>query len=333
MWKRLGAGGALFILLAVAAVPGATQERPEREKDPLARAEEALERARAAVDEERIREAMARAEVGLERARRELERMRLDTIRVFREGFLRAFAPTPLLGLQFGTEAGDDHPGGVRLSGVVPGSAAEEAGLRSGDVVVEVNGHDLSRPLPDEELDEGAGSPASQRLRALTGDLEEGDTVRIVYHRDGDRRTASLEARRLAPWRSVTMRGFGPEGWEGRAFRFEGDTILVWPPRAPSPPGVWGPSTASARFGLRLMDLNPDLGAYFDREEGVLVLEVRDDAPLELRAGDVILRIDGREVEDARHATAILQSYRSGEELRVEVLRRGRTERVEGRVP
>lgn len=71
---------------------------------------------------------------------------------------------------------------GVRISGVVPGSPAAAAGLREGDVIVQL----AETPIPD--------------LRALSEALKRlkpGDTVSIVVLRGGDRRTlqAILAAR------------------------------------------------------------------------------------------------------------------------------------------
>jgi acetylornithine deacetylase/succinyl-diaminopimelate desuccinylase-like protein len=67
---------------------------------------------------------------------------------------------------------------GYRLSGVSPGSPAEAAGLREGDVIVRVD---------DVEI---AG------LRDLSRALEErspGDTVTVVYQRDGQEHEAAVE--------------------------------------------------------------------------------------------------------------------------------------------
>jgi S1-C subfamily serine protease len=261
-------------------------------------------------------------EEALERARAQLQELRMDTIRV-----IRSMAPQPRIGLEFSPAPVEGVPGGVRLTGVTRGSAAADRGLRAGDVIVEMNGHDLSRPLPGERL-EGDDSPAAHRLSKIASELDEGDTVRVVYLRDGERRTAELDVRLLSPFGSVVVRGVEP--W------LRGDTILVWPRGGQQPrfemnfPDMFRPGTGA--LGVRLMDLSPELGAYFGRDEGVLILEVDDDAPLALRPGDVLLRVDGREVEDTRHAHSILRSYRSGEPIRVEVLRQGREIGVEGTV-
>lgn len=65
---------------------------------------------------------------------------------------------------------------GLRISGVVPGTAAAAAGLREGDVIVRL------------------GARAVERFEDLIGVLRErkpGDTVRLVYLRSGEPHTTS----------------------------------------------------------------------------------------------------------------------------------------------
>ena len=83
--------------------------------------------------------------------------------------------------------------------------------------------------------------------------------------------------------------------------------------------------------GVELIELNEDLGSYFDATQGVLVTEVVEESSLGLRPGDVLQAIDGREVEDPAHARRILQSYRTDEEIRLRVVRQGREIEVLGR--
>jgi S1-C subfamily serine protease len=71
---------------------------------------------------------------------------------------------------------------GLRLADVMPGSAAERAGVREGDVIVRF-----------------AGEPVSgfEDIRRLIEAKKPGDTVDVVFLRDGEDRTAStaLDAR------------------------------------------------------------------------------------------------------------------------------------------
>lgn len=252
------------------------------------------------------------------------------------------------LGVEFDRVRDEEvHRGGVLLSGVRRGSPAAEAGLEAGDRILRFDDISLDRPLPEgeEELDAEL-APSVARLLHLARALEPGQTVRLRVERDGEERTVEVTARRL-PGLSVAAFRM-PEGAMGW------DTILVWPPgmRGAPPERLWWGPQAPPSFrgpegrvplafpgfgigplGLRLHDLNEGLARYFGRTEGALILEAPEDGPLPVEAGDVIIAVDGREVEDAAHAGRILRSYRSGEDVTLTVWREGREVRVEGRVP
>jgi hypothetical protein len=77
----------------------------------------------------------------------------------------------------FGIVAGPHLPGdGLRLADVVPQSAAERAGLAEGDVIVRFAG----RPVDGFE-----------DLRGALADRKPGETVEVVYLRDGEDRTVT----------------------------------------------------------------------------------------------------------------------------------------------
>lgn len=225
---------------------------------------------------------------------------------------------------------------GVLVTRVQPHGPAMEAGVREGDVVVAFDETLLSRPLADqaeEGLDPDLPAPAA-RLVHLTSRLEPGDTVRLRLRRDGEEREVELvtaRARgpahvRAGPPRIRLRRPHSPPGTEIRdLWRRPGPMAGGWPTLDIRRPG--------ARLGLQLHDLNKGLARYFGTERGALILEKPSRPELPLEAGDVILAIDGREVEDAAHAAAILRSYRSGEPMTLELLREGRTVQVEIPVP
>ncbi|HSE44288.1 MAG TPA: PDZ domain-containing protein, partial [Gemmatimonadales bacterium] len=84
---------------------------------------------------------------------------------------------------------------------------------------------------------------------------------------------------------------------------------------------------------LDLVDLNPDLGDYFGTKTGVLVVKTPSDSTLPLKAGDVILKIDGREPKSVSQAERILRSYDSGETAKLEVMRKQKRITVSWAVP
>lgn len=236
---------------------------------------------------------------------------------------------------------------GARVEDLLEDGPAAEAGLRAGDVVVSFDGHDLLQALDPEverdfDLDQ---SVPVQRLLALARRLEPGQEVDVVYLRDGERRTATLEARNLGRWgvRAFALpdmealgRRFeihGPDGQRARVF-VSGDGRFD---RCPERPGT-GDGPAALVFGdacpggLRLVALNPGLGEYFGTDEGVLVADVHPDSPLGLRPGDVIQRIGARDADTPDRVGRILRSYEEDEAIPFHIVRDGRPMDVQGRL-
>lgn len=244
-------------------------------------------------------------------------------------------------------QAPDMDAQGARVEGLLEGGPADEAGLRAGDVVVSFDGHELLRAL-DPEVEEGFDLDQSvpvQRLLALARRLEPGQDVEVTYLRDGDRRTATLEARNLGRW---GVRAFAlPDMQElGRRFdvrRLESPGARVFVSgdgrfdRCPEP--VEGSDRrASLAFGdscpggLRLVALNPGLGDYFGTDEGVLVTDVHPDSHLGLRPGDVIQRIGARDADTPDRVERILRSYEEDETIPFHIVRDGSAMDVQGRL-
>jgi hypothetical protein len=84
--------------------------------------------------------------------------------------------------------------------------------------------------------------------------------------------------------------------------------------------------------GLRLIQLNPGLGSYFDTDKGVLVSDVDTNSTTGLQPGDVILQIGDREVSNPDKARRILASYSASEDIQFRIVRKGKTMDVQGRL-
>jgi S1-C subfamily serine protease len=76
-----------------------------------------------------------------------------------------------------GVSSGPAPEGGAQVGGVVAGGPAERAGLREGDVIVEISGQAVREP------DDVSGVINARRP---------GDEVRIAVERDGERRTLTV---------------------------------------------------------------------------------------------------------------------------------------------
>lgn len=97
---------------------------------------------------------------------------------------------------------------GARVESVLEDGPADRAGIREGDVITHLDGRSLLEPLDaakEKEFDEDASLPV-QRLMALARQIEPGAKVEVGYLRDGERRTATVEARDLDSWTLVAPR-------------------------------------------------------------------------------------------------------------------------------
>lgn len=99
----------------------------------------------------------------------------------------------------------------VVLEGVVPGSPAERAGLRTGDAIVAIDGD----------------SVPARRLPLLSARLAPGDAVRLVIERDGSTRTVTAVADRR-PDRPPAIALAPPhERGEAPIIRIQGDSLVA----------------------------------------------------------------------------------------------------------
>ena len=197
----------------------------------------------------------------------------------------------------------EEDRNGARIESVVDDGPADKAGLKAGDIITRFG---------DTRLD---GENAGQRLVELARALEPGDTVRVEYTREGRRSNATVVAEEVEGAFTMTipsMERLAPMVHDLR------DRVML---------------LGGGIGGLQLKELTPELGEYFGATEGVIVLEAPADSSLPLRAGDVILAIDGREVQSASHAQRILASYDAEETVRFNIMRKQQRQTVEWKVP
>jgi len=197
---------------------------------------------------------------------------------------------------------GSEKPG-VALVGVTPGSGAQEAGLRSGDLIVEVG--DVS--LSDAEKPHRALSEFMQGV-------EPGDDVKVVYMRGDERRETNV-ATKARSAHIVAMLGTGLAGLEDLDIDLSGIDHEIEAALSHLPDvrkEIWMHAGGS-RHGL--MAVEGDLADYFDVSQGVIVLEPA--AGSMLKAGDVILSIDGTDVGGVDGAARLLDAMEADAEVQV----------------
>ena len=74
--------------------------------------------------------------------------------------------------------------------------------------------------------------------------------------------------------------------------------------------------------GLKLAELDPDLGDYFKTERGVLVLKAKQDNELQLVSGDVILKVGETDVNSPAEFMRALRGIEPGVELEMDIKRK-----------
>ena len=185
---------------------------------------------------------------------------------------------------------------GVHIIGVTPGGPAQAVGIKTGDVVVEINGESTKKSVD--------GSPAKNLQRSLKK-VAPGETVRLKLKRDGEEISLAL----VAASRKDHLKS---------GFEFLGDEIKMSLHEEEHEAMEHGYLS-----GIRLYALNDDLGAYFGSGNGMLVLDVPEETDIPLKGGDVILRIGDRIPNSPSHTWRIIHSYDPGETMNLTILRTG----------
>ena len=79
-------------------------------------------------------------------------------------------------------------------------------------------------------------------------------------------------------------------------------------------------------IGVGLVNLSPELREHFGapKDAGVLVESVQDDSPADkagIRVGDIVLAVDGKDVQSSADLRGALREKKAGETVRIEALR------------
>ncbi len=212
-------------------------------------------------------------------------------------GFLGVY---PGVKVKIITKKGEEPITGVSIK-VVDDGPADKAGLQDDDVIIEFNGNEV----------EDAGD-----LRRLIRDTEPGDEVEVAVYRDGDRKTFTVKMGESEE-EEETFSWMGNEGWRTPYRGFVKKFVLRDWDRP------W--------LGVELQKLSDQLREFFKVEEGgVLISEVKEDSPAEkagLKAGDVIIEMDGEEVDSRRDVIEILEDKEIGDEVSITIVRDGKDKR------
>jgi serine protease Do len=212
---------------------------------------------------------------------------------------------------------------GVIVDEVKSGSAAEKAGIKTGDAIVEFDGERVR---------------SARQLTRLVRETPVGRKVPAVLSRDGQRVTVTI-----APER-------------GSGFRFSDDFGLIVPPEPPTPPAAPAaprpPRPPSAfnqdfpafsftyrgsnrRLGITGEELSEGLSDYFGVKHGVLVRSVSEGsvaAKTGLKPGDVITALNGTSVDELSDIGRAIDRLGDDVDLTIEIVRDKKPQTLKGKL-
>lgn len=210
---------------------------------------------------------------------------------------------------------------GARVMAVTPDGPAEQAGLRSGDVIIGMNGVSFV------DDDDAAGKLLSQFMH----DVEQGDTINIELERDGRAMSLSVEPRELD---DVGVFSFSLNDHDADPFVFTNEDITDLADIAVDVGKSFEFIFADGPWSdMEVVALTPGLGDYFGVTEGLLVVRAPKDGSLDVREGDVIVRVDGDALDDRRALSRTLARRDKNETVRFEIVRQRQSMTIEAVVP
>ena len=181
---------------------------------------------------------------------------------------------------------------GVAVEKVIEGSPAEKAGIQNGDVIIRFN---------DEEV------ASVRKLTRLLGEIAADHQAKVTVLRNGGEReiTATLGKRPTPKFfdgsfsMNVPPVAFPPGEFPRMPKMDHVPRVEALPPGAPDQPFVWQMGSGR-RIGVGVTPLTKQLSEYFGVASGVMINDVRAGSPAAtagLKAGDIIVEVEGKEVK------------------------------------
>jgi serine protease Do len=203
---------------------------------------------------------------------------------------------------------------GVEVKSVDHDSPAAKAGLKESDVVLEYNGQRIEgaaqfiRMVHETPVDRQVKllvwrNGAAETLTATIGHR----TDQYSFHTgDGDDGDLTVEIPPMPEMPPMPAMPPMPEM-----------------PTMPDRPGIYL-SMRTGLLGIECEPLGSQLAAFFGVKEGVLVRAVTKDSPAEkagMRAGDVVVKVDGEGVTSTHEITSLVRGARSKRTFPVVIVR------------
>ncbi|MEO5858472.1 MAG: PDZ domain-containing protein [Pyrinomonadaceae bacterium] len=201
---------------------------------------------------------------------------------------------------------------GVAVAKVIEGSPAQSAGLQDGDVIVRIDGEDIS---------------SGRKLTRLVSEISPDHTAKVTVLRGGSEREINVTLGKRPMPKFAEGAFASPEGFKNFEFKFPAKDFefnmpdldklekYKFEPGKPGEPFVFAFGN-QRQIGVSLTPLTKQLSDHFGVTNGALVNNVREDSPAAkagLKAGDIITEVDGKAVKGELDVVRAIGEKKEGE--------------------
>jgi len=209
---------------------------------------------------------------------------------------------------------------GALVVEVIEDSEAERIGLKKDDVITEFEGKKIK--------------DAEELHKLVEGIAEKGKKVSFVIYRDKKSKTYSAEMKSFKPEKiHIDIHGDDFKNLD-YAFSFDDDELKIFD--SDNGPHkemlIWNQNDKGGYLGVEGENISEQMLDFFEVKFGVLVETVLEKTPAEkagLKAGDVIVRMNDRDIKDFDDLVRTLNYYNPGEKVTVYYVRKGKSKKVD----
>lgn len=203
--------------------------------------------------------------------------------------------------------------GGVEVIKVLPNSAAVEAGLKKGDIIVSCNGKMIDEASTLREII----TENKERQEVKMNVIREGKTIEVKatlnayeggeekYHVHIDPEDLDIDLKELEEIPKIIKK-----------------SIKIGPQKG-------------GYLGIRGRTLSEQLKDYFEVKNGVLIEEIIEDSPADsvgLKAGDIIIEIENKKIDDYSDLIRSVNYHDAGEVVKLSYVRKGKEKQISVRL-
>lgn len=193
---------------------------------------------------------------------------------------------------------------GVGITRVLADSPAEKAGLRKDDVILRLDGENVT---------------SVRKLNRLVSEIAPDHSVKITISRNGaEQELTATMGKRSQTSRARDLFSGEPRAWKFESPLFDRDKFNELNKLNDNNNDLHFFFSNSRRIGVSTVELTKQLADYFGvpAGKGVLVTSVVEDGPAAkagVKAGDVITAVDGQEVDSPSDVSRVISSKKEGD--------------------